>query len=236
MRVESLCYCLIMSDTPEPEKLSELDLGHAGASAKREHERRKTNRENRVREKHPHLGGIILALQEDPQHERVWARGAGGEEITAQELKKYCSDSVVVLHDRRIPKSRANIDHIAVTANGIWVIDTKRYKGKVQVSNSWFSEPKLLIGGRNQTKLILALHKQVDLVKNALSDEWKEVPVHGAVSFVGDGLPLFGKIVFNGCPIVNPKQLSKKLNAPGPYSDEAILLLASALVSAFPAA
>ncbi|MEV4421445.1 NERD domain-containing protein, partial [Patulibacter sp. NPDC049589] len=33
---------------------------------------------------------------------------------------------VVVLHDRRVPRTHANIDHIAIAPSGIWVIDTKR--------------------------------------------------------------------------------------------------------------
>lgn len=50
--------------------------GTPGASARREAERRRANRERRVRERHPLLGGVILALQKAPQHERNW--GAGG--------------------------------------------------------------------------------------------------------------------------------------------------------------
>src|ERR1700709_487015 len=95
----------------------------AGASARREGERRKANREARVHEHHPRLGGVILALRDAPQHERSWARGAGGEELVELALTKRCPD-VPVLHDRRIPGSRANIDHIGIAATGVWVIDT----------------------------------------------------------------------------------------------------------------
>jgi hypothetical protein len=35
-----------------------------------------------------------------------------------------------VLHDRRIPGTQANIDHIAITSTGIYVIDAKRHVGK----------------------------------------------------------------------------------------------------------
>ncbi len=52
-----------------------------------------------------------------------------------------------MLHDRRIPGSRANIDHIAIATSGVWVIDAKRYKGKVQVSRPLFGQPKLTIAG-----------------------------------------------------------------------------------------
>ena len=128
----------------EPDDLS----GKAGASARREHDRRKQKREAGVRERHPRIGGAMLALQGAPQHESRWAHGAGGEELVAQELAKRCPE-VAVLHDRRIPGSRANIDHIAVAPTGVWVIDTKRYKGKVQVAKPLFGKPTLKVNGRD---------------------------------------------------------------------------------------
>lgn len=127
--------------------------GEAGASARREHERRKAIRESAVRERHPRLGGVILALQDAPQHETSWGQGASGEKLVAQALAKRCSD-VAVLRDRRIPGSRANIDHIAVAATGVWVIDTKRYRGKLQIAKSLFGKPTLRIAGRDKTKLV----------------------------------------------------------------------------------
>jgi hypothetical protein len=40
----------------------------AGGSAQREYERRKANDERRVRERHPHVGGLVLKMREEPQH------------------------------------------------------------------------------------------------------------------------------------------------------------------------
>lgn len=58
-------------DTPEPvERVAvehePVDGGVAGASARREGERRSAKRESRIRDAHPHLGGLILALSDDP--------------------------------------------------------------------------------------------------------------------------------------------------------------------------
>ena len=105
------------------------DVGTAGASARREYERRKDNRERRIRESHPKLGGLILALSEDPESTRAWERGALGEELVAQRLEDL-PNTFRVLHDRRIPGTRANIDHIVTGPSGVWVIDAKRYKNK----------------------------------------------------------------------------------------------------------
>src|SRR3954454_13975934 len=156
------------SDSSDPAR-ERIDLGTAGASARREHERRRANREKRTREKHPVIGGALLALRDDPSHERVWARGAGGEEHVARELAKRLNEGILVLHDRRIPGSRANIDHIAVAPSGVWVIDAKKYKGRPQLKiEGGFLRPrveKLLVGTRDCTKLVDGVLKQVDIVQ-----------------------------------------------------------------------
>jgi hypothetical protein len=49
--------------------------------------------------------------------EKHWMTGARGEEMVAEALARRCPE-VPLLHDRRMPRSRANIDHIAVAASG----------------------------------------------------------------------------------------------------------------------
>lgn len=100
--------------------------GTAGASAQRQHDRPKTAREKRIREAHPRVGGILLALSDDPQSTKAWATGARGEEQLGRRLDGLAERGVRVLHDRRIPGTRANIDHIAVSSSGVFVIDAKR--------------------------------------------------------------------------------------------------------------
>jgi Nuclease-related domain len=62
-----------------------------------------------------------------------------------------------VLHDRRIPGSRANIDHIVVAPCGVFVIDAKNYKGRVEKRDrgGFFStDCRLYVGGRDKTPLV----------------------------------------------------------------------------------
>jgi nuclease-like protein len=42
----------------------------------------------------------------------------------------------------RVSTSRANIDHIAIAPSGVWVIDSKRYKGRVSVSRPLLGKPQ----------------------------------------------------------------------------------------------
>ena len=107
--------------------------GSAGASAAAECARRRTQREQSVMARHPRVGRLLLAVSDPPQHERAWAKCAYGERRTQVVLDERCPE-VPVLHDRRAkPGSRANIDHIAVSAKGVWVIDSKNLSGRPEI-------------------------------------------------------------------------------------------------------
>ena len=140
-----------------------FEAGTAGASALREFEKRKDKRETRIRAQHPHLGGVILALTDEPQRTRAWSTGAEGEVVLGPRLD--AAVGVRVLHDRRIPGSKANIDHIAIGPRGVFVIDAKHYKGgpTLRTSGGLFSPrvEKLMIGSRDHTSLVAGVHKQV---------------------------------------------------------------------------
>jgi hypothetical protein len=218
------------------------DLGTAGAGARHQAERRRARREAKTREVHPHVGGLLFRFQDTPESERAWTDGAIGEEAVAAHLTARCPD-VVVLHDRRMPGSRANIDHIAVAPSGVWVIDAKRYKGKIEVRKPFFGDAKLVVRGRDETKLVEGLKRQVDAVKAGLAIVEQGVPVGGCFCFInpdgqtgGSGLPLLRTLSIDGFPLYYPRRLSKHLNRPGPIDAERIPVLAEALVELFPAA
>ena len=115
--------------------------------------------------KHPKLGGLILAVSDTPQSTNAWDTGAIGEERLGARLNELASDSLRVLHDRRIPKSRANIDHLAITPSGVFVIDAKKYKGRpdLQVEGGILRPrvEKLMVGKRDRTSLVDGVLKQV---------------------------------------------------------------------------
>ena len=186
----------------------------AGGSARREYERRKGDREQRVRAAHPKLGGLILALTDDPQSTRAWAQGALGEELMAQRLAEL-PDSFRVLHDRRIPGSRANIDHVVVGPTGVWVIDAKRYKDQrpaLEVQGG-FIRPRverLRVGGRDRTKLVDGVQSQVRRVSTAL--DASAPPVTGALCFLEADWPLIGgSFTVDGVHVLWPKLLIKRI-------------------------
>jgi hypothetical protein len=218
----------------DPDDL-DFDLGTAGASARREFDRRRANRESRTREEHPRIGGLLLKLQDQPQHEQAWATGATGEEELAALLARRCPD-VVVLNDRRMPGSRANIDHLAVAPSGVYVIDAKRYKRKIEVRKERSGEEKLFIGARNKTKLIAGLSKQVEAVQAGLALIEKPVPVTACLCFIDGDMPLLRSVSVKGYPLLHPRRLAKRLNRPGDLGNEDVLVITEALAELFPVA
>ncbi|MEO5661892.1 MAG: nuclease-related domain-containing protein [Nocardioides sp.] len=215
-----------------------IDVGTPGASARREFERRQGKREERIRSKHPKLGGLFLALSDDPQSTKSWDVGAVGEERVGARLNELASESLRLLHDRRIPGTRANIDHIVVASSGVYVIDPKRYKGRpsLKVEGGLFRprEEKLLVGSRDCTKLVDGVLKQVDVVRGIVGDE---IPVQGVLCFVDGDWPLIGgSFTTRDVAVLWPKKLYPKLQAEGSLSIDAVAELHRRLALGLPAA
>lgn len=211
-----------------------FELGRAGASARREGERRRAARERRVGERHPRLGGVVLAFGREPASERAWERGAAGEERVAEVLARHLDPGVRVLHDRRIPGRRANIDHIALAASGVWVIDAKRYHGRVAIARPLVGSSRLKIAGRDRSRLADGLGRQVAAVERALAGVSPRPPVHGVLCFVEAQLPLVRTLRFAGFPLLHPRPLARRIGRPFPEPTARPLL--ETLAGAFPPA
>lgn len=215
-----------------------VDAGAPGASARREYERRKDGREQRIRSAHPKLGGLILALSEEPQSTRAWDSGARGEEFLARRLEDLPAD-FRVLHDRHIPGTKANIDHMVVGPTGVWVIDAKRYVGKRPALHveGGILRPRiesLKIGGRDRTKLVDGIRTQVDLVSAAVPE--LEAPVRGALCFLEADWPLVGGPFSVGeIQILWPRLLVKRIIATEPVTVD-VEVVHTRLATTFPAA
>ncbi|MCW2754795.1 MAG: hypothetical protein JWQ32_2206 [Marmoricola sp.] len=253
------CLTHDQAPTPSPSDTEEwtttldvpaLDAGTPGGSARREFDRRHEAREARIRAKHPKLGGLILALSDEPQSTTAWSIGADGEEKLGARLNELCTESLLVLHDRRIPRTRANIDHIAVTPTGIWVIDAKKYRGRpsLKVEGGVLRQrtEKLLVGSRDCSKLVDGVLKQTDVVHDVLlpggrsegpGRPWGRVPVHGVICFVEADWPLIGgSFTIRGVDALWPKKLYPQLQASGPLGTASIAEIHRHLAAALPPA
>jgi len=219
-----------------------LERGTAGASARRRYERLHERREQAARDGlGKRLGGLYLALSTEPQSTAAWAQGARGERLLGEYLEKLNDDAtVIVLHDRHIPGSRANVDHIAVTrSGGVWAIDAKNYTGKVQRvdKGSWFStDQRLYVGRRDCSKLVAGMAKQVEAIKVAIGEpvmQEFDVTVRAALCFVDAEWSMFARpFALDGVWIGWPKALGAHLEAEGALAPEHLRLLAHRVAEA----
>ena len=229
--VSDTIVCLACAARPE---------GEAGASAQREYDRRRQRRHDHARETLGLVGTVLAHVIEEPQSTQSWSQGASGERRTAARLEKHLAGHPVkLLHDRRIPgHGKANLDHLAVGPGGVTVIDSKTHRGEVRVERvgGLFTDRHsiLKIGGRDQTKLIDGVERQVKLVTAALTRAgYGDLDIRGSLCFPDpDGLPLrqlsVRRIVIDG-----PKPIAKLARRAGPLSTEQVDQLARQLAALF---
>ena len=113
-----------------PEVEPPVDSGLAGGSAQREFEARRSARRERVRRRLGNvLGEVLLAVTNEPQSTRAWAQGAAGEAKLAAALVGV--PNLMVLHDRRVARTRGNLDHLLIAPAGVFVVDAKKDRKSV---------------------------------------------------------------------------------------------------------
>jgi hypothetical protein len=232
-----VCYVSGGGSADELVALPELDRGVAGASVAREHERRRLAREAEVTEARSVISHVIAA-RHAPREETAFRRGEQGELAVASYLERRTRKvSTILLHDRRMPRGHGNIDHLAVAPAGVFVIDAKRYRGKVGVGRGFQAE-KLFVNGRDRTKVVDGLDRQVKVVRTALSDLGQdEVVVQGVLCFVRRNFaPGESKQTVRGHLLLRPRPLARRLRAEGPLAPDVIEAIARALAEVLPSA
>ena len=235
--------------------------GVAGASAQRQFDKQESRRRERLRTRWVAIallsvlgaiGGAVLAavlhtqaivfvilgavlpvikLLATPQHIDAWRSGAAGEREVGALLDKLHTAGVLTLHDRRVPGRRTNIDHIAVSSAGVYVIDTKNVAGKVSPTRNG-----LRVGGRRRDEMVTGVQGQIALVRRTLDDEpLSPDAIRGVLCFTRADLPWL-RPAPGGIALLNPRGLSRTLRKPGPLSAEQVHHLATVLAQRLPAA
>jgi hypothetical protein len=230
----------IVCELPRIAVVDKVDeAGIAGRSAHHEYERRHLAREARVKGRLGDiLGGVVLAITDDPQSTRAWERGAIGEQKLAEALGDM--PDVKVLHDRRVPGTRGNIDHIVVAPAGVFVVDAKLYKGLIQirdVGGFFKTDKRLYVGRRDCSHLAENMRWQVQAVQLALqSAEVQPVPITPVLCFVEGEWPLlFPPEEYKGVRLEGKRSIKKLLSTAQGLQPEVLARTHHALAMAFPA-
>jgi nuclease-like protein len=162
----------------------------------------------------PRLGLVVAALATAaagwalrfrPSPDAVaWRRGAAGERRTARLLDPLERHGWTVLHDLAVPGSRANIDHLVIGPGGVLVIDSKHYRGRLQLDGSG----RLWHGRYPLAPMLRVVDFEADQAALVLADP--DVVVVPIVAVHGAQVP-WGKVVMNGVPVVAARRLPSML-------------------------
>jgi hypothetical protein len=136
----------------------------------------------------------------------AWQQGAAGERRTARLLDPLERHGWAVLHDLAVPGSRANLDHLVIGPGGVFVIDSKQYRGRLQLDGSG----RLWHGRYPLAPTLHAVSFEADQAAQVLPDPG--VAVVPIVVIHGAPVP-WGKVVVNGVPVVAARRLPRLLRA-----------------------
>ena len=172
------------------------------------------------------LGGLAATaagwgLRFRPSPDAVaWRRGAAGERRTARLLSHLERHGWAVLHDLALPRSQANIDHLVIGPGGVFTIDSKQYRGRLQLDPAG----RLWHGRYSLAPALRAVSFEADQAAQVLPDPG--VAVVPIVAVHGSQVP-WGKVVSDGVPVLAATRLPSLLRAlPAVLGPERVAALA----------
>jgi hypothetical protein len=232
--------CPAPEPTPPPVATA-IDVGVAGRSAREKHDRLEARRDAAISERWGtgRVARIVRAFSGEPQSTRAWAIGAAGEEKLAAELDRV--PGLRMLHDRRVPGTQGNIDHIVIGPAGVFVVDAKNNHGAIAIQDrgGWFrTDLRLTIAGRDRSTMADHMGWQVSAVEAALERAGIEPlpPVTPVLCFLNVEWPLLRSLdQFRGVRLESHRSIRRLVTSPTSLSEEEADRLVRALAQELPA-
>lgn len=198
----------------------------------------------------PHLrtnpaGGTSALAIANSRRDPHWTKGAAGEYLMSKSLHERLPPDRIILDDRTVPHSHANIDHVVISPTGVWIIDSKHWKGLIQVKTTGgflSATQKLFVDGRDESALTEKIYSQVIPIANVLGD--RSIPIHPALIFIdgdwGAGITLrvlqHRPYEMLGVMVGWPKAVIAKISESGPLPQEEVVRIATLLDRSLPPA
>ncbi|HEY3545486.1 MAG TPA: nuclease-related domain-containing protein [Propionicimonas sp.] len=216
-----------------------MESGVAGHSARVEYERRAAKREAAITDRWGTgiVAKVVRAVAIEPQSTRAWAIGAAGEEKLAAELDKVTG--LRMLHDRRVPGTRGNIDHIVIAPAGVFVVDAKNHHGRIEIRDRggfFRTDYRLTVAGRDCSPMADKMGWQVDAVQSVFESRGIDpMPsITPVLCFLNVEWPLLGAPEsFRGVRLESHRSIkrliTKSVLVTEPQSDHLLALLAESL-------
>jgi hypothetical protein len=188
------------------------------------------------------VGGSAALREARTRRDPKWTKGAAGEYLMDLSLHNHVNEGAVILTDRQVPGTKSNIDHIVVAPSGVWIIDSKNWKGKIEYKSATMmsTTKRLFVGGKDRTSAVEAIFSQVIPVAQVIGD--KSVPIKPALVFIdGDWSDSSTARILASKPYQHlsvwiswPKAIWKKINEPGPLDADAVKRIGAELDAALP--
>lgn len=174
---------------------------------------------------------MIVAFEDSPpSHIERWREGADGERATAKALRPLVKSGWTLIND--IDIGRGNLDHVLVGPAGVFVLDTKRLRGRLSVAEGvlsvrWIEDPE---DGYENPRLAPCMRRRaVDLAERLGEEGVLGVWVQPVIVLWGAFEQRSWQSGYVGW--VAGKHLASVLAArPRPLSDERVAEISAALV------
>jgi hypothetical protein len=168
------------------------------------------------------------------------AKGAGApSEAVGTILDAAGVHGVLTLHQLRVPGQRGRIEHLAVSAWGVHVVDVLHFKNaaiELRPTGVAGSPVELVVGGRVMTTAAAATARRVAGIRSILAAAGLDnVRVTGALCFVDGLLPLgVNDLALHGVHVLRPSTLTALVTRSGSLDAEHVLTLQEYLARHLP--
>jgi hypothetical protein len=154
--------------------------------------------------------------------------GRDGERAVGQFLERLRVDGAQIYHD--IPADGFNLDHVVISPQGIFVIETKTWSKRSPNDKVAFDGARILVGGRTPTRdPVTQIRAAVDWLRRTLEESiGKQFPVRGVIVFPGWFVePMTPEQKATGIWVLEPKALPSFIeHEPNLISDSDVSLAA----------
>ena len=158
------------------------------------------------------LAAAVLVAVADTVHRwrtheavRTWRKGALGERRTARMLRPLARRGYTILHDRAIPGSRANVDHLVIGGGGVFVVDTKHWGRDRRVTRRG---RYVRVGRASGDQVARAVRYEAARVSELLTrSAGRRVEVTPVLAIHGPSVPMLRVMKANGVPMLRASQV-----------------------------
>lgn len=165
---------------------------------------------------------FVFAMSRLPFDSLVWAKGVEGERRAAAYIDPLIDAGFVVVYNRLIPGIKADIDCLAIGPTGVFPIETKNWRGKLDVRGD-----RLFVGDHDRTWVLQQVYREALAVQVALGEELtrERLTVTPVICAIG-GVASIQKVA-SGVHITDGKGLARLLtDRPRVLDDEGVQRIA----------